>query len=50
MEGLEQENQVLREEVASMKTKMEEFTSMKTKMEELTLNSPIFSLILFLFV
>jgi len=36
MEGLEQENQVLHEEVASMKTKMEEFTSMKTKMEELT--------------
>jgi len=36
MEGLEQENQVLHEEVTCMKAKMEEFTSMKTKMEELT--------------
>jgi len=35
MESLEQENQVLRQEVTSMKTKMEEFTSMKTKMEKL---------------
>jgi len=35
MEGLEQENQVLRAEVASMKTKMEELTSMKTEMEKL---------------
>jgi len=36
MENLEQENQVLCEQVASMQTKMEELTSMKTEMEKLT--------------
>jgi len=36
MENFEQENQVLREQVASMQAKMEEFTSMKTEMEKLT--------------
>ena len=36
MEGLEQENQALRAEVTTMKTKMEEVTAMKTQMEELT--------------
>ena len=35
MEHFEQENQVLREQVASMQTKMEELTSMKTEMEKL---------------
>ncbi|XP_039690657.1 uncharacterized protein [Medicago truncatula] len=36
MEGLEQENQVLRAEVISLKTKIEELESMKTKMDELS--------------
>ncbi|KEH28094.1 hypothetical protein MTR_5g464720 [Medicago truncatula] len=36
MEGLEQENQVLRAEVTSLKTKIEELESMKTNMDELS--------------
>ena len=36
MENFDQENQVLREQVASMQAKMEELTSMKTEMEKLT--------------